>query len=110
MRGRPSTGERGRRFILEVPLENPDGFGGVIRTFQPGPLLWGSMELLAGSERFRAGREEGAATHRLTFPFRDGVTGAMRFTLGPRRFRITHAGDPDGRRRALVCLVEEMVP
>lgn len=110
MRARPTTGGRGRRFTLELPLETPDGFGGVIRSFQPGPLLWGSMELLSGSERFRAGREEGAATHRLTFAFRDGVTAAMQLTLGPRRFRIRHAGDPDGRRRALVCLVEEVGP
>ncbi|WP_375458416.1 phage head closure protein [uncultured Enterovirga sp.] len=110
MRARPSTGRRGRRFTLELPLETPDGFGGVVRTYQPGPQLWGAMELLSGSERFRAGREEGLATHRLTFPFRDGVTAAMQLTLGVRRFRITHAGDPDGRRRALVCLVEEFGP
>lgn len=109
MRPRPSVGARGRRFTLEVPQETPDGFGGVVRTFQPGPRLWGSMELVSGSERFRAGREEGSATHRLTFAYRDGVTAAMQITLGPRRFRIKEAGDPDGRRRALVCLVEEVL-
>lgn len=110
MSARPRIGARGRRFTLERPQESPDGFGGVVRTFQAGPQLWGAMELVSGSERFRAGREEAAATHRLTLPYRDDVTAAMQVTLGPRRFRITHAGDPDGRRRSLVCLVEEIAP
>jgi SPP1 family predicted phage head-tail adaptor len=110
MTARPGIGARGRRFTLEVPQESPDGFGGVIRIFQPGAQLWGSIELLSARERFRAGREEAAATHRLVLAFRAGITAAMQVTLGPRRFRITHVGDPDGRGRALVCLVEEVGP
>ena len=31
MTPRPTLGARARRFVLEVPLESPDGFGGVIR-------------------------------------------------------------------------------
>jgi hypothetical protein len=72
-------GARSRRFVLELPLENPDGFGGVIRSFAPGPQVWGMM-------------------------------GANRLTAGPRRFAIRAASDPDGSRRNLVCLVEEMKP
>lgn len=107
---RPAIGERGRRFTLELPTEAPDGFGGVIRTYQPGPRLWGAIALLAAEERDRADRPEGVATHRVTFGYRDGVTPALRLALGPRRFRIRNALDPDGRRRALVCLVEEIGP
>jgi head-tail adaptor len=51
-----TIGERGRRFVLEVPLETADGFGGVVRSYQPGPQLWGALEMLAGAERIRAGR------------------------------------------------------
>ncbi len=105
-----TVGGRGRRFTLELPLESPDGFGGVIRTYQAGSRLWGEIEMLSAAERARADRQEGVATHRLTLRYRDGVTAAMRLTLGLRRFRIRHAGDPDGRRRALVCLLEEMTP
>jgi SPP1 family predicted phage head-tail adaptor len=107
---RPSIGARGRRFTLELPLESPDGFGGVIRTYQPGPLVWGAIEFLSGTERLSAGRPEQAVTHRVTLDFRDGVTAAMRLVCGPRRFRIKAAADPDGRRRSLVCLVEEVGP
>ena len=101
-------GARGRRFVLEVPLESPDGFGGVIRTYAAGPQVWGLIELLRGDERVRAGRPEEAVTHRVTLRYRDGVTAAMRLVRGLRRFAIRSAADPDGTRRDLVCLVEEI--
>ena len=106
----PSTtiGARARRFVLERPIETPDGFGGVIRTFAPGPQLWGAIEAVAAEERVRAGRAEQAATHRVILRYRDDVTAEMRFSRGPRRFEIRSAVDPDGRRRDLVCLVEEV--
>jgi hypothetical protein len=34
----------------------------------------------------------------------------MRFAAGLRRFAIRNVGDPDGCRRELVCLVEEIAP
>ncbi|HEX8167785.1 MAG TPA: phage head closure protein [Beijerinckiaceae bacterium] len=103
-------GARGRRFVLEVPLESPDGFGGVIRTYAAGPELWGAIEFLRGDERFRAERPEEAVTHRVMLRYRDGVTAAMRLVRGLRRFAIRSAADPDGTRRDLVCLVEEISP
>ena len=105
-----SIGARGRRFVLEIPNDVPDGFGGTLRTFAPGPVLWGAIEMLSGAERVRAERPEQAVTHRVTLRYRDGVTAAMRLTCGLRRFRIKAAADPDGRRRDLVCLVEEVSP
>ncbi|EHP72150.1 hypothetical protein MetexDRAFT_6740 [Methylorubrum extorquens DSM 13060] len=41
--------------------------------------------------------------------YRSGVTPAMRLADGPRRFAIRAADDPDGRRRDLVCEVEEVI-
>lgn len=107
---RPPIGARGRRFTLELPLEQPDGFGGVLRSYQAGPQVWGALELLGGRERTVGDRGERVATHRLTLPYRDGLTSAARLTLGLRRFRIRDAVDPDGRRRALVCTLEEVTP
>jgi SPP1 family predicted phage head-tail adaptor len=101
-------GARGRRFVLELPLESPDGFGGVVRTYAAGPQLWGAIEMLKGDERIRAGRPEQAVTHRITLRYRDGVTGAMRLARGLRRFAIRATADPDGERRHLVCFVEEI--
>jgi SPP1 family predicted phage head-tail adaptor len=104
------VGARSRPFVLELPLESPDGFGGVIRSFAAGPQVWGRMEMLSGTERTRADRPEQSLTHRITLRYREGVTGAMRLTAGLRRFAIRAASDPDGSRRDLVCLVEEMKP
>jgi SPP1 family predicted phage head-tail adaptor len=101
-------GARSRRFVLELPLESPDGFGGVIRTYAAGPQLWGAIEMVKGEERMRAGRPEQAVTHRVTVRYREGVTSAMRLARGLRRFAIRSAADPDGRKRHLVCLVEEV--
>jgi SPP1 family predicted phage head-tail adaptor len=103
-------GARARRFVLELPLETPDGFGGVVRTYEAGPQLWGAIEIVRQDERERAGRPEQAVTHRVRLRWRAGVTGAMRLACGPRRFRIKAASDPDGARRDLVCLVEEISP
>ena len=107
---RVSIGARRRRFVLELPLESPDGFGGVIRTYAAGPQLWGAIETVGGDERVRSGRSEQAVTHRVRLRYRDGVTAAHRLTAGPRRFHIRTASDPDGARRELVCLVEEVGP
>ena len=110
MTPRPTLGARARRFVLELPLESPDGFGGVIRRYAAGPQLWGAITMVKGEERLRADRSEQAITHRVTLRYREGVTAAMRLTCGLRRFRIKAAADPDGRRRDLVCLVEEVSP
>ena len=101
-------GALSRRFVLELPLERPDGFGGVIRSYAPGPQVWGAIEMLAGTERMRADRPEQSLTHRITLRYREGVTGAMRLTSGLRRFAVRAASDLDGSKRDLVCLVEEV--
>jgi SPP1 family predicted phage head-tail adaptor len=103
-------GARARRFVLELPLDTPDGFGGVIRSYAPGPQLWGAIEMVHQAERERATSTEQAVTHRVRLRWRDGVTGAMRLSCGPRHFRIKAATDPDGGKRDLVCLVEEVSP
>ena len=103
-------GARARRFVLELPQERPDGFGGVLRSYASGPQVWGAMEMLSADERVRADRPEQALTHRITLRYREGVTGAMRIVCGLRCFAIRAASDPDGSRRDLVCLVEEIKP
>jgi SPP1 family predicted phage head-tail adaptor len=66
--------------------------------------------MIGGDEQIRAGRAEQAVTHRVRLRYRDGVSAAHRLACGPRRFRIASASDPDGARRELVCLVEEVGP
>lgn len=110
MTGRPSIGARRRLFTLELPTEAPDGFGGVLRSYQPGPRVWGAIMFLSQAERLRADRPEAVATHRVTLPWREDLSGGARLSCGARRFRVRAADDPDGRRRDLVCLVEEVGP
>ena len=105
-----AIGARRRRFVLELPLESPDGFGGVIRTYAAGPQVWGAIEMIRGDEQVRAARPEQSVTHRVRLRYRDGVTAAHRLASGQRRFQIRTAADPDGRGRELVCLVEEIGP
>ncbi|MFC4174313.1 phage head closure protein [Microvirga sp. GCM10011540] len=66
------------------------------------------MEMLSGAQRVRADRPEQALTHRITLRYREGVTGAIRIVCGLRRFSIRAASDPNGSRRDLVCIVEEI--
>ncbi len=102
-------GARRRRFVLETPLDEPDGFGGRLRRYVAGPLVWGAITPVGVSDPVRHGRSESVATHRVTLRWRPGVTPQMRLAAGPRRFAIRSAGDPDGRRRDLVCAVEELL-
>ncbi|NEU14062.1 head-tail adaptor protein [Methylobacterium sp. BTF04] len=104
---RVPIGARRRRFVLERPVDSPDGFGGVVRRYVAGPLLWGALEPLGTAERVRGGRADVVATHRVRLAYRTGIAPAMRLAAGPRRFVIRAAGDPDGDRRDLVCHVEE---
>ncbi|MDR7039420.1 head-tail adaptor [Methylobacterium sp. BE186] len=107
---RPALGARRRRFVLERPVEDPDGFGGVLRRYVSGPVLWGAIEPVGEAERtrLRGGRGDPVATHRITLRARSGLAPAMRLCAGPRRFVIRSlapAGPPGGD---LVCRVEEV--
>ncbi len=107
---RSSIGERRRLFVIETPLETPDGFGGVLRNYQSGPVVWGALEPLSGDERSLAGKIEEVVTHRVRIRYRHPLAANQRLALGPRRFRVRASHDADDRRRELVCLVEEIKP
>ena len=116
------TGGRVYELAAQDPFDRrpraPFRFGGAAREpgrvrrrhpqYAAGPQIWGAIGMLKGDERVRAGRPEQAVTHRVTMRYRDGVTAAMRLARGLRKFAIRAASDPDGERRHLVCLVEEI--
>lgn len=104
----PALGARRRRFVLEMPVEEPDGFGGVLRRYVAGPVLWGAISPAGARERLAGGRSDRVATYRITLRARPGLTPAMRLAAGPRRFAIRGV-DADMRGRDLVCHVEELV-
>jgi SPP1 family predicted phage head-tail adaptor len=110
MRRLISIGARRQRFILEQPVEAPDGTGGVTRSYQVLTPLWGSLEFISGAEQFQRDRMEQAITHRISLRYRADINAGMRLRLGARLFDIKTIADPDQRRRHLTCLAQEIVP
>ncbi len=103
-------GRQRQRMTLEAPAMTADGAGGSQTSWVVLASFWASLEWLAGEERDRAGRPEQSTTHRVTLRWRAGLDAGQRLRLGTRIFDIRAVGDPDGGRRVLVCLVQEVKP
>lgn len=103
-------GRMRRRLVLEAPVATPDGFGGVTQDFTAVGALWAQIEYLSGIEQWREGRPEQVARYRMSMRWRGDVDSGRRLRDGERIFDIRAAADPDGSRRRLVCLVEEVKP
>lgn len=108
--GNAPVGVLRRRLVLEGPVATPDGLGGATQTFEILAAVWGRIEWLGGGERWRMGRPEQVATHRITLRWRGGVDTGQRLRDGTRLYDIRAVADPDDGRRRLVCLVEEISP
>ncbi|MHB2211696.1 head-tail adaptor protein [Methylobacterium sp. CM6257] len=105
---RPAVGSRRRRFVLERPLEEPDGFGGVLRRYVAGPVLWGALVPAGVVDRPAGGRTDTLPAYRITLRGRPALDPTMRLAARPRRFAIRAVTEPDARGRDLVCHVEEL--
>ncbi len=104
------AGKLRQRLLLEAPADVPDGAGGRTRSWSLVAALWGEVRPVRMTELVEADARRAEATHRITIRHRDDVRADMRFTQGPRSFRITGMSDPDGRRAWLVCqAVEEQI-
>lgn len=98
------------RLTLEVPGEVPDALGGAAVTFSPLVTLWGRIDALSGGETLDGARLEGRVNTRITLRWRAGVDARMRLSAAGRLFLIRSVFDPDGRKRDLVCLCQEVTP
>jgi SPP1 family predicted phage head-tail adaptor len=108
--GRTSVGALRRRLVLEAPVATHDGLGGATQAFATVAAVWARVEWLSGREEWVRGRPEQATTHRVTLRWRNGVDSGQRLRDGARLYDIRAVADPDGGRRRLVCLVEEISP
>ena len=106
----PAIGALRRRLTLEAPVEIPDEIGGVTRTFAALASLWASVAPVSGQRLFVARRLEEDISHLIKIRWRDGVTAAMRFRLGPRIFQIRALHDVSQTRRYLVLYCREIRP
>jgi SPP1 family predicted phage head-tail adaptor len=107
---RAPVGALRRRLLLEAAVTTPDGLGGTTQVYETVAAVWAQLEWIAGGERWRLGRPEQVATHRVTLRWRAGVDAGQRLRDGDRLFDIRAVADPDGGRRRLVCLVQEIGP
>lgn len=105
-----AVGQMRRRLVLEAPVAAPDGLGGTTASFAVVGALWARLEWLSGVEQWREGRPEQVARYRVTMRWRRDVDAGRRLRDGARIFDIRTAADPDGARRRLVCVVEEIKP
>lgn len=99
---------RRARVTLEAPVETTDALGGASLSFQPVVTLWARIEARTGVEKTLGDRLEGATDTRITLRWRGAVDSRMRFIFGTRVFGIRAVFDPDGRKRDLVCLCQEI--
>jgi head-tail adaptor len=106
----PAIGRMRRRLILEAPAMTPDGVGGTEQSFVAVGALWAQLEWLSGVEQWREGRPEQLARYRVTMRWRGDVDAGRRLRDGERILDIRSSADPDGSRRRLICIAEEVRP
>ncbi|MFC7399684.1 head-tail adaptor protein [Chelatococcus sp. GCM10030263] len=107
-----TIGQMRRALRLEVAVDTPDDVGGITRSWADLGPVWAALERPGdgSAERDHADRRELATSYRVTMRWRGDITGNHRLREGERVFAIRSAADPDGRRRRLVCTVEEVTP
>jgi SPP1 family predicted phage head-tail adaptor len=108
--GNTAIGQLRRRLVLEAPVATSDGIGGATQLFEIKAAFWAQLEWLSGSETWQRGRPEQARSYRVTLRWRGDVDAGKRLRDGDRIFDIRSVADPDGSRRRLTCLVEEVTP
>ena len=81
----------------------------LIRSGRLSAEAWAEVKAVRGSI-YAAGVQVGEGpTHRITMRYRD-ATGFDHVSLGSQRWRVRDARDPDGRRRVLEVMAEELTP
>lgn len=105
-----TVGARRRRLILEAPVAGAGDAGSTAESFVIVAAVWASLRWTGGDERWLADRMEQAGRYEIALRWRPAVSAGMRFCDGQRLFGVLSAGDPDGGRRRLVCLCEEISP
>lgn len=101
-----------RPLLLERAVDTPDDVGSLVRRWCCVGRVWAAVERAQATpgERDASDRRELAMTYRVTLRWRGDLTGNHRLRDGGRVLAILSAADPDGRRRRLVCVVEEVTP
>jgi SPP1 family predicted phage head-tail adaptor len=104
-----AIGKLRHRLTLQAPDAEPDGMGGVMRTWTSLGPVWAAIEPVSMQEALVGDRRVGALTHRVLLRKRSDLTLDHRFTFGMRVFLIRALREKDDG-RYLECLVAEERP
>ena len=97
------------RVSLEMRQQAADGSTGIAETFALVDQVWGAVEATRGSVYIGSIQVGEAITHRITLRWVDPSSFThLSVNEGAQRFRKRDARDPDGRRRWLEVMAEEM--
>ena len=100
-----APGELNRRLVLEAPIENADGAGGITRGYVAAMTLWAGVEPIAARGVVIADAPGATVTHRIVIRRRAAVTTRHRFVEGTTVYRIVTLRE-DATRRFLVIGAE----
>ena len=102
-------GRLNHRVSLEQRVQAADGSVGMTTSYTVVATAWAEVKAVRGSV-YAAGVQVGdGPTHRITLRYRDATT-FDHISLGAQRWRVRDARDPDGRRRILDVMAEELTP
>jgi SPP1 family predicted phage head-tail adaptor len=100
-------GALNQRLVLEVPVETPDGAGGVTRGYAAAATLWAAVTPLSAHEAVVAAAGGASVTHRILMRARGDVTVHCRLRKDTRIWRIVTVREDDASSRFLRIEAEE---
>lgn len=101
-----APGDLNRRLLLETPVENPDGAGGVTRLYDVVTTLWAQVVPLSAHADVAADRAASAVRYRIVVRAGPDITTRHRFQDGARIYQVI-ATRPSADRRFLAIDAEE---
>lgn len=104
------SGELRHRVTIQQKTTAQDTYGQPIETWTNVATVWASIEDLRGREFIEARQVPAAEiTTRVRIRYRTGIEPTMRVIYGSRTLEITAVIDPDGRKRELELMCQEVI-
>ena len=98
-----------KRIVLEQPLSQADGAGGLTLSWQEFATIWAEILPRRASENLFAGQLENRASHKIMLRYLAGIDTKMRIKFGTRYFNIISILNVEERNKMLEISVEEVV-
>lgn len=106
-----TPGELRHRITIQKPVSTQDEFGQPTDSWDNVITLWAKVEDLSGREYFIAQQVPASQVNaRITIRWRVGIKSEMRIVHGDRILNIKAVLDPDGRRKWLHLMCQEVSP